>query len=135
MAENVFSLTPSNKTTEEVQFLPFCFEKNSENLAKLRWNNPFRGRNKRKLDYITCKSKMGDNNQIFALNRNCLSLNENPSEGRAIFALQLTHYASKFGESFSLTVQGWKDFFLAFKTTKCDPKRQQRRCSVAWFVP
>lgn len=49
---------------------------------------------------------MGDNNQIFALNKNWLLLDENPSEGRAIFALQLTHYASKFGESFSLTVQG-----------------------------
>ena len=49
---------------------------------------------------------MGDNNQIFALNKNCLLLDGNPSEGRAIFALQLTHYASKVGESFSLTVQG-----------------------------
>ena len=36
MAENVFSLIPSNKTTEEVEFLLFCFEKSSENLAKLR---------------------------------------------------------------------------------------------------
>lgn len=75
--------------------------------------------------------KMGDNNQIFALNKNCLLLDENPSEGRAIFALQLTHYASKVGESFSLTVQGWKDFFLAFKTTKCDQK--DNRGGVQWL--